>query len=391
VTDERGDPRTWNPGLRRAAYYLAVWTALAVVFAGQSVLYAVQANRPLAFSTALVSSLLYWYLWAALGTVVVGLARRFPLSRPRLGGHAAIHGAAAVAVACCHVVLRAAVEHAVYGHSADGVQTFFVEQFHLDVLVYGCIVGACHAFTFHRQAVARAAEIGSLASRAANLEAMVATARLNALRAQLEPHFLFNTLQAVSTLMRQDVGLADRTLGQLSSLLRRVVDATDVQEVPLGDELQLAGEYLAIQATRYQAQLAVETEVEPGIENALVPILVMQPLLENACLHGIGRRPSGGRVILRAERVGGVLRLSVSNDGPESAGGAGSVKAVRPIREGVGLSNTRKRLEALYGDQQTIAMSLRPAGGLQAVIEIPLHWPAAPTLEAPQMVEAARA
>jgi two-component system LytT family sensor kinase len=370
---------------RRVAYYLAIWTALAVVFAGQSLLYALQAHRPFRAGAALFSSTLFWYLWGVLGLVVLRLADRFPIGGHRARRHAAVHALSGVIVAGCHVVLRAAAERAFNGNSADGVQTFFVEQFHLDLLVYWGIVGASHAITFHRQALARAAEAGALASRAANLEAMVATAQLNALRAQLEPHFLFNTLQAVSTLMRHDVGLADRTLGQLSTLLRRIVDAADVQEVPLCDELQLAGEYLAIQSTRFQAHLAVETHVEPGIENALVPILVMQPLIENACLHGISRRPAGGRVILRAERVrDGVLRLSVTNDGPES-------QATSPAtREGIGLSNTRKRLEALYGEHQMIAMRPRPGGGVETIVEMPLHWSSADQPETFQPMEAAR-
>jgi two-component system LytT family sensor kinase len=382
--------------------YLAIWTALAVAFAGQSLLYALQAHRPFQAGAALLSSMLYWYLWAVLGLVVLRLADRFPMGGQRIRRHAAVHGLAGVIVAGCHVFLRAAAERALNGSGADGVQVFFVEQFHLDLLVYWGIVGASHVMAFHRQAVARAAEAGGLASRAANLEAMVATARLNALRAQLEPHFLFNTLQAVSTLMRQDVRLADRTLGRLSTLLRRIVDAADVQEVPLHDELQLAGEYLAIQSTRFQTRLAVETHVEPEIENALVPILVMQPLIENACLHGISRRPTGGRVILRAERAWdgagdarppappGVLRLSVTNDGPESEPSGEPPDGSFPSREGIGLSNTRKRLEALYGDRQTIAMKSRPGGGVEAIVEIPLHWSSADPAGAPRSLKAAR-
>jgi two-component system, LytTR family, sensor kinase len=387
---------------RWVSYYLAIWTALAVVFAGQSLLYALQAHRPFRAGAALFSSMLFWYLWGVLGLVVLRLADRFPIGGHRARRYAAVHALTGVIVAGCHVVLRAAAERAFNGTSADGAQTFFVEQFHLDLLVYWGIVGASHAITFHWQAVARAAEVGALASRAANLEAMVATAQLNALRAQLEPHFLFNTLQAVSTLMRHDVGLADRTLGQLSTLLRRIVDAADVQEVPLCDELQLVGEYLAIQSTRFQAHLAVETHVGPGIENALVPILVMQPLIENACLHGISRRPSGGRVILRAERVRdgatdarsrgphGVLRLSVTNDGPESQISPELPDTGSATREGVGLSNTRKRLEALYGEQQMIALRPRPGGGVETIIEIPLHWSSGDPPETSRTLEVAR-
>jgi two-component system LytT family sensor kinase len=386
---------------RWVSYYLATWTALAVLFAGQSLLYALRAHGPFRAGAALISSMLYWYLWAVLGLVVLRLAGRFPLSGERIRRHAVVHAVAGVLVAGCHVLLRAVAERAFDGNGADGVRTFFVEQFHLDLLVYWGIVGASHAITFHRQAVARVAKAGALASRAASLEASVATARLNALRAQLEPHFLFNTLQAVSTLMRQDVGLADRTLGRLSTLLRRIVDAADVQEVSLGDELQLAGEYLAIQATRFQARLTVETHVEPGIEEALVPILVMQPLVENACVHGISRRPAGGLVVLRAERARdragdarsrgprGVLRLSVTNDGPESPVFPESPGPAAALREGIGLSNTRERLAALYGEHQTIAMTRRPGGGVETIIEIPLHWSSDPP-ETSHSLESAR-
>jgi len=361
---------------RRLWYYVAIWTALALAFSLQSLLYSAQTGRPWEPGAALLSSALYWYLWGILGVPVLWLADRFPIGGRHTRWHVALHAAAGAAAAAIHVLLRAAAEHPLLGQSEDGVRTFFVEQFHLDLLVYWGIVGASHAARFHRQAVARAAEAGSLAARAANLEAAVAKARLDALRAQLEPHFLFNTLQAVSTLMRQDVALADRTLAQLAALLRRVVDAADVQEVPLAEELDLERAYLEIQAVRFQARLVAETEVEPGLEHALVPILVMQPLIENACVHGIGRRPEGGRVVLRAERAAGAparLRLTVSNDGP-AAGGAAEPHAASAGREGVGLANTRRRLEALYREEQSLGMLPRLAGGVETVVEIPLRW-----------------
>ena len=377
-------PAGSDPPFRWTYAYPGIWAALALGFAGQAFLYALWAGRPFQAGAALLSSMLFWYLWGALGLAVLRLAARFPISGPHVRRHVAVHALTSLVAAGVHVGLRAAAERAFRGRGADGVETFFVEQFHLDVLVYWGILGAHHALTFHRQAVARAAEAGALASRTANLEAMIATAQLNALRAQLEPHFLFNTLQAVSTLMRNDVALADQTLGRLSALLRRVVDSADIQEVTLADELQLADEYLAIQATRFQTRLIVERQVDPGIENALVPILVVQPLIENACLHGISRRPAGGRVVLRAERVhdetGGapssgqdILRLSVINDGPEPQSNGESPDSEVSPREGVGLSNTRKRLEALYGERQAIVMRRQPGGGVATVIEIPFR------------------
>ena len=377
-------PTRSDPPARWAYAYLGIWGALALLFAGQAFLYALWAGRSFEAGAALLSSMLFWYLWGALGLAVLRLATRFPISGPHARGHAVVHAVTGLLAAGLHVGLRAGAERALKGRGADGVETFFVEQFHLDVLVYWGILGAHHALTFHRQAVARAVEAGALASRAANLEARIATAQLNALRAQLEPHFLFNTLQAVSTLMRDDVALADQTLGRLSALLRRVVDSTDIQEVALADELQLADEYLAIQATRFQTRLIVERQVDPGLENALVPILVMQPLIENACLHGISRRPAGGRVVLRVERVPeeagdassggeGLLRLSVIDDGPEPRRNGELPDTGATLREGVGLSNTRKRLEALYGERQAMVMRRQPGGGVATVIEIPLR------------------
>jgi len=197
--------------------------------------------------------------------------------------------------------------------------------------------------------------------KASQLEAQLAVAQLEVLKMQLQPHFLFNTLHAISALMYRDVGSADRMVTRLSDFLRLTLDSAGVQEVTLKREMEYLDKYLEIEQVRFGDRLEVRRAIDPATLDLLVPNLVLQPLVENAVRHGIAPRASGGRIEVTSRVHEGTLTIEVLDDGP----GAGA------IREGVGLSNTRARLEQLYGADARLEIGNAPAGGFSARLTLP--------------------
>jgi signal transduction histidine kinase len=208
-----------------------------------------------------------------------------------------------------------------------------------DLLLYWGTVGVVHAFAYHRKY--REREL--IASR---LEAQLAQARLQVLRMQIHPHFLFNTLHAISALMHRDVAAAERMLVGLSDLLRSTIDLDGAQETSLREEVDFVSRYLEIMKMRFPDRLEVRMEIDAGSLDARVPAMVLQPLVENAIRHGVAPRASGGRIVIRAGVAGGMLQLEVADDGPGLAG-----SAAEALARGMGLANTRERLRQLYGER----------------------------------------
>ena len=246
----------------------------------------------------------------------------------------------------------------------------------LDLFAYGAIAGMAHSVHFYRRYRERE-------RRALFLESTLVKARLNALQTQLQPHFLFNSLNAIVTLLRRDPRLAEATLMSLSDLLRLTLSQSEKQEVTLREELQFAHSYLEIQQTRFGDRLRFEQEIQKGALDCLVPTLLLQPLIENAIRHGIEPAEHAGLVRLIAEEKAGRLVLAVEDDGVglkdenpfATQAGAGEPDAVHGTRgksgTGIGLTNLRARLEALYGADQKIEVSERTGGGVSVRIEIP--------------------
>ncbi|MDB4947352.1 MAG: yehU 2, partial [Gemmatimonadetes bacterium] len=203
------------------------------------------------------------------------------------------------------------------------------------------------------------------ALRALRLEAGLARTQLEALRSQVQPHFLFNTLHAVSALMATDVAAARRMITDLGDLLRLSLDAGGAQEVPLREELGFLEQYVAIQRARFRDRLDVGYQVDADARDAPVPRLLLQPLVENALSHGLAPRSAAGRVDVRAWLQDGSLRLAISDDGVGL--GPGPAPA-----EGHGLGDTRERLRQLYGDRQALEMTANPGGGVTVQVTIPL-------------------
>jgi sensor histidine kinase YesM len=282
-----------------------------------------------------------------------------------------IHLAGALTFAAAHTVALAL--HASYqrGTLADIGVLFskFSSPLAVDMMMYAAIVGASHAMRFHREA--RARELA-----ASQLEASLTEARLVALRGQLNPHFLFNTLNAISTMaLKGEHENVVRTLGYLGELLRVSLDDDLPQEVPRGDELEFLERYLDIQRSRFGDRLTIRQEVAPDAIEALVPSMILQPFVENAVTHGIAETPGPGEISIRAARRGGSLVIEVADSGPGPAASAFD-RPRRGGRSGVGLANTRARLVQLYGDAHTL--TLGSAGGRGACASVTIPYRLAP-------------
>ena len=277
--------------------------------------------------------------------------------RIRTTGHLVLSGVGALIATGLYLLLRNLV--GLPSPRSFGVQ--FLQNIHTNVAVYWIIVAAAHAYEYYRANVRRRAE-------AAELRESLSVAQLDALRAQLHPHLLFNTLNSVSALIHDDPVAAEDMLVQVSELLRRVVTTPDGTEVTVTEEMDFLNRYLSIERIRFGERLTSTVDVAPDALDALVPPLLLQPLAENAVKHAIGSRRSGGTIAVTIKRNNGNLSIAVSDDGP-------GMMAHKPTGEGggIGLANTRKRLHAMYGDEYQLELVHPEDGGLTVAISLPLR------------------
>lgn len=328
---------------------------LAAFSSAQLALYLAEVGTPVPWRKVLLWQLPVWYLWAALTPLVVRIARRHPLERDR-PWRWLLHLLAALALSlvhlAAHVVLLAVLLDAKW---LPALRLNFAASYHWNLIVYGLLVSAVSAWDYHRRYQDR--EL-----RATQLEAELARAELDALRLQLQPHFLFNTLQSIAELVHEDPDGAERMVVRLSELLRLSLDAAAASTQPLRDELAFLDRYLEIQRVRFGDRLGVEVSAEAAALDCPVPSLCLQPLVENAVRHGAARRP-GGQVVIRARREGDMLEIGIVDDGE---GGPG------PAPDGIGLANTRARLLRLYGDRQQFEAAPAPQGGFAVRLRIPV-------------------
>jgi two-component system, LytTR family, sensor kinase len=305
-----------------------------------------------------------WLIYGALTPVVFLIAHRFPLREGVLARHVTLHFLISLvfcaAWAGAGVLLRRLL---VAGPGGAVTMSFTVRWFFVTlpygVAVYFSVLGIAHA-TYYFRAV-RERE-----TQAARLTAQLAEARLGALRMQLHPHFLFNSLNAIGVLVRdQDTAAAARMVELLSDVLRQVLNASQVQETTLDEELTFVRNYLAIEQVRFADRLRVTVDVEPALLSAMVPAFVLQPIIENAMRHGIAKRSDAGLLGIAARREGDDTVMVVSDDGP----GPGPRESREP--GGVGVANTRARLATLFGDRAGLTLESGPGGGARVTIRFP--------------------
>jgi two-component sensor histidine kinase len=367
----------------RWLFIIGFWTFFGALNGSQMYLGIRSEGMDIQLSRVFAWQMLGWIPWAFLTPAVLWLGRRFPLERPKLAPNLAVHAAACALVAAAHAALFTVANMLLspfeskprsFGEMFYGRLT---SQFHIDLLIYGAVLGTSYAVGYYARF--REREV-----RATQLEAQLAQAELQALKMQLHPHFLFNTLNGIAGLVRdKKTTAAVEMIAGLSDLLRYTLDGAGRQEVTLREELEFLELYLGIQQKRFPDRLRVEMSVEPNALEALVPNLILQPLVENAIRHGVSRRAAGGTVGVAASREGGMLRLRVYDDGPGLRRDARSDANGDEPHEGssstgIGLSNTRARLRQLYGDAQSFEVFDREAGGVEASLSFPFRRGDAP-------------
>jgi two-component sensor histidine kinase len=293
----------------------------------------------------LVLNLALWYVPAALSPIIFRLMKRYRIDE-RVVRTVLVHALAALVLSCVHAACMAAVRSALWGPPPvpwfTAIQRLYLFNLDWALMTYTTIVGLTYAHGYYREAHARTV-------KSAQLETRLMEARLKTLEAELQPHFLFNTLHAISTLVHTNPDSADRMISRLSDLLRLTFDRSGAARVPLQEELEFLQKYLEIEQTRFQDRLTVRYHVDPDTLDAEVPRLILQPIVENAIKHGVSPRTGLGTIEVFAHRDGDNLWLEVGDNGVGLSGTART-----QLHSGVGLANTRDRLECLYGDAQQL-------------------------------------
>jgi two-component system, LytTR family, sensor kinase len=363
------DKKVWQ---RRGIKWLiifGVWTVVGLFMTSQDYLRHSRGNRPVdTFKLLFLMELPFAYLWALLTPMLVGLSRRFRIERGRVLRNSLIHVGASLLLSVITMAGISTVSN--YLFAAPEERNFTLARllfsvytyFDYYILIYWLILMISHSFDYYSRY-----QEGEL--RASQLQAQLARAELQALKMQLHPHFLFNTLHSISALQLKDIAAANRMIARLGDFLRLTLDNSGAQEVSLQKELEFLKCYLEIERIRFQDRLTVNMEVEPQTLDARVPNLILQPIVENAIKHGISPRAAPGRIDIRVNREDHLLRVEVEDNGQ----GINSDKAgARIIKEGLGLANTRARLQQLYGTGYRFDLQNVDEGGLRVTLEIPL-------------------
>jgi signal transduction histidine kinase len=344
--------------------YVALWSILSVVEGYQSYVLAQLIGRPMPAGQCFALAFTLWYTLAAIAPLLVWLARRQHLEPGHWRGPLVLFGAS-TGLALLKVILDLPVEWLIRPKWSvlqdrtvlEQFWILFSARFVIYLLVLWLVLGIAQALDYYRKF--RDREL-----RNSHLEAQLAVAQLQVLKMQLQPHFLFNTLHAISALVHQDIELADRMIARLGELLRTTLDHADTQEVSLREELEFIEPYLEIEQARLGPRLTVRLDVDPAVMGARVPNLFLQPLVENAVRHGVATCSGPGVIEVRARREGSSLKITVRDNGRGLSSN---------YTEGVGVGNTRARLQQLYRSTQDFAMHNHPEGGVLVTVTIPFR------------------
>jgi signal transduction histidine kinase len=342
----------------------AGWTLMALTFSALTYASSVAENRPVSISFALSMNLTRFYLWAILSLAVYRMALRFPITlRPLAYRHLSLNVVAVVLFAFVHQSVFLAIGWEAdpsfklrYATFAAFYQTAFLSGLYLNILLALLIVISQHAFILYR--AQRDVEV-----QQSLLRTQLVQAELVALKMQLHPHFLFNALHSISALVLEDPTRANQMISRLGDFLRLTLEQS-ASAVPLKEEIEFLRCYLDIEQIRFQDRLSVSFAIDPTAVSALVPHLILQPLVENAVRHVVAPRSASTKIHVAASLVQDRLRLEVSDDGP----------GIRPEangKDGLGINNVRARLAQAYGSRSRFEMATGPLNGLTVVVELP--------------------
>ena len=367
----------WRP-IRVPRSLLVVWvawTAAGAFFITRESLMLLYRGQRVPWVPISVGWLASVYIWAALTPAILWAGRRWPLEgdRPARWRHAVGHAGLSALLSVGASVIEAPVLVAIGASPLPGsswralVPVLLAYSFHGGVIQYWAVLAIQALLRSRQRALAREREALELQVARTELARQLTATQLSALKMQLQPHFLFNTLGAIMVLVQQGQRVeAEAMLARLSDLLRLVVDEVHMQEVPLWRELEFLRLYLSIEEVRFEDRLRVRIATEPHLSEAMVPHMVLQPIVENAVRHGLGQSEEAVSIDIAARRINGQLVLTVSDDGPGCAEGGLE-------RKGVGLTNTDNRLRALYDGAASLRVERRAPRGVRVTVALPFH------------------
>jgi sensor histidine kinase YesM len=328
-------------------------------------------QEPLPLMSVLAWELAYWPVWAAISPLIFHLARRFPIERTSWLRNLFISIAAGLLITVAHRAIYLFVAWLLYIASSNSMESIsylyhrlFLFNLPTGFMSYGVILLVSHVINYYKRYRHEELKATELKAELAEAQLQITQAQLQALKMQLHPHFLFNTLNSISALLDEDVEKADEMLARLGDFLRLTLENSGAQMVALREELEFLRRYLEIEQVRYQDRLSVEMNIEPQTLEAQVPNMILQPIIENAIRHGISQRIAGGHIEVSARRDGAKLHLRVKDDGL-------GVTLSENSKTGVGLANTRERLKQTYGGSHDFEIKTAPEGGTIVTITIP--------------------
>ena len=361
-----------SPSIRAWGKYWFVWTAAGLFYVTQNFMERLSQNESINWRTIVIGWMGAMYICAIFTPLILWLGRRWPVDHPQYWRPVALHFSASIAFAIVSTALEVPLLQAIRMPGFAGPMSFAREFWNLllydldgAIIRYWAVIGLQALLRSNREARRREREALELKVHSAQLAEQLTSSQLSALKMQLHPHFLFNTLGAIMVLVRQRKGQeAEMMLSRLSDLLRHTLDDVEAQEVPLWRELDFLRLYLSIEQVRFEDRLRLRIEAEPELSDALVPHMALQPIVENAVRHGLGQSEEPVLIQVSISRANGHLTLTVADDGPGCP---------TPVFEerGIGLTNTRNRLKRLYGASATLLAQNRLPRGVQVTMTLP--------------------
>ena len=359
----------WRRRWMRLALIFGIWTFIGIVFTLQSYFTSFRSEKPTPLFDSLYVQMTWSYLWALATPLVLWAATRLPIERNNWMRSALLHVPLSIVLSAFLTALGHVVLWFYWGWSMgrpfsfERMGRFVIANFSEGIGIYLLIALTSYAFSYYRRY--RESQVKTIL-----LEAQLSQAQLHALKMQLHPHFLFNTLHSISALLNKDTDSARKMITRLGDFLRLTLDNSGSQEVTLQQEMEFLSCYLEIERIRFQDRLVTRMDVSQQTLDAKVPNLILQPIVENAIRHGIASRSTPGLIEIGAEQRNGTLRIQVRDNGP---GLPAHRTSENLFKKGLGLANTETRLERLYGAAHRFDFSDNPSGGLVVTLEIPFH------------------
>jgi signal transduction histidine kinase len=359
----------WQRRWGRLAIIWGIWTFIGLVFTLQGYFTSYRSERPIPFMESLYMQMIWAYVFALATPLILWAVTRIPLERDNWVRGAFMHLPISVVLAVGLTAMGRILVWVRWGWLQDrpltfeSITRFVIANFTEAIGIYLLIALIGYAFSYYRRF--REGQVRTL-----QLEAQLSHAQLQALKMQLHPHFLFNTLHSISALLHKDAEAARKMITRLGDFLRLTLENSGTQEVTLRQEMEFLSCYLEIERIRFQDRLVTHMDVAQQTLDAKVPNLILQPIVENAIRHGIAPRSTQGLIEIEAKQRNGTLRIQVRDNGP---GLSLHRTSENLFKKGLGLANTETRLEQLYGTTHRFNLSNNPDGGLIVTLEIPFH------------------